>query len=181
MTNPMTDTTALLSALHIAAAALTESAMSRESDLIDCDDEAEAAGFRAARGTLNLFAEAVADIRQGLDAGTASLGACVLTAIERTAQRNQMLDVVADLRRDLAAAEAARDAAYAQRDAAVSEREAMLVERDEARVIYCDAEAECVSYDHIATSPETIAEEHGWQYLLPMLADRREARPPATD
>ncbi len=160
MNNPMTDTTALLSALRVAAAALTESAMSRESDPIDCDDEAEAAGFRAARGTLNLFAEAVADIRQGLDAGTATLGACLLRAIERTAQRNQLLDHIADLRRDLAAAEAARD---------------------EARIIYCDSEAECLSYDHIATSPEKIAEEHGWQYLLPMLADRREAGPPATD
>ncbi len=168
MNNPMTDTTALLDALHTAAVALTEAAISRESDPID-DDETEAARLRHARGTLNLFAEAIADIRQGLDSGTATLGACLLRAIERTAQRNQMLDVVVDLRRDLAAAEAARDTAYAQRDAAVSEREAMLVERDQARILYCDAEADCLLSDHVMTSPEAIAEDRGWQYLLPIM------------
>jgi len=156
----MTDTTALLDALHTAAIALTESAMDRDAGA-DLDPVANAAAkFREARGTLNLFAEAIADIRQGLDSGTATLGVCLLTAITRTAQRNQMLDAVADLRRDLAAAEAARDAAVAERDAA-------LVERDEARVLYCDAEADCLLSDRVMTSPEAIAEDRGWQYLLP--------------
>jgi hypothetical protein len=147
----MTDTTALLQALAVARAALTETAISRESDPIDDDDAADAVRFRDAFGTLSLFTEAITSVRQDLGSGTATLAACLLKVIETKAQQYQLLDHIADLRRDLAAAEAARD---------------------EARIMYCDAEAEAALADKVSTGPEAIAEEHGWQYLLPMLADR---------
>ena len=53
--------------------------------------------------------------------------------------------------------------------------EELMEQRDAARWELCIAEAEVAMHDKVSTSPQQIAEEHGWDYLNEMFGGNDEA------
>lgn len=53
--------------------------------------------------------------------------------------------------------------------------ESLMEERDSARLDLCIAEAGVAMHQKVSTSPEQIAEEYGWDYLIEMFGDTHEA------
>jgi hypothetical protein len=53
--------------------------------------------------------------------------------------------------------------------------EELMEQRDNARLDLCSAEAEVAMHQKVSTSPEQIAEENGWDYLIEMYGDKHEA------
>ena len=53
--------------------------------------------------------------------------------------------------------------------------EELMEQRDAARWELCEAQVEIAMHDKVSTSPQQIAEEYGWNYLIEMYGDRHEA------
>jgi histidinol-phosphate/aromatic aminotransferase/cobyric acid decarboxylase-like protein len=57
-------------------------------------------------------------------------------------------------------------------DAACMERNKVLTERDDARIQFCMMQVENDMHDKVMSTPEQVASEYGWDYLIPLMENK---------
>lgn len=45
-------------------------------------------------------------------------------------------------------------------------------ERDDARIQFCMMQVECDMHNKIMSTPEQVASEYGWDYLIPLMENK---------